>query len=140
MAVTLHTSHGNLKLELFVNEAPRTCANFLALAASGKYDSSLFHRNIPGFMIQGGDSTGTGKGGDSIWGGPFPDEFHPTLRHSRRGIVSMANKGPNTNKRLVMVSRFEELLLSLKKNTNKCYIFISCKSIFCYICGSSTFG
>ena len=99
MAVTLHTSLGDIKLELFVKEAPKACANFLALAASGKYDNCLFHRNIPRFMIQTGDPTGTGKGGDSIWGGAFADEFHPSLRHSRRGIVSMANKGPNTNKR-----------------------------------------
>jgi len=99
MALTLHTSLGDLKIELFIHEAPKACANFLALAAAGKYDETPFHRNIKGFMIQGGDPTGTGKGGDSVWGGPFADEFHPSLRHSRRGIVSMANKGPNTNKR-----------------------------------------
>lgn len=98
MALTLHTSLGDIKIELFVHEAPKACSNFLALAASGKYDGTVFHRNIKGFMIQGGDPTGTGKGGDSIWGGPFADEFHHSLRHSRRGIVSMANKGPNTNK------------------------------------------
>lgn len=104
MAVTLHTSLGDIKLELYADDVPKTCANFLALAASGKYDNTLFHRNIKGFMIQGGDPTGTGKGGESIWGGAFSDEFRPTLRHSRRGIVSMANKGPNTNKRYVRVS------------------------------------
>lgn len=97
MAVTLHTSHGNIKLELFVDDAPKTCANFLALCASEKYNSTKFHRNIKQFMIQGGDPTGTGKGGTSIWGTPFSDEFSPALRHNHRGTVSMANKGPNTN-------------------------------------------
>lgn len=99
MSVTLHTSLGDIKIELYVDETPRTCTNFLALAASGKYDNTLFHRNIKEFMIQGGDPTGTGKGGESIWGGAFPDEFHSSLRHVRRGMVSMANKGPNSNKR-----------------------------------------
>ena len=99
MALTLHTSLGDIKVELYVKEAPRACCNFLALAASGKYDKTLFHRNIKGFMVQGGDPTGTGKGGESVWGKCFNDEFHPALRHSRRGILSMANKGPNTNRR-----------------------------------------
>ncbi|CAB1099398.1 unnamed protein product [Ectocarpus sp. CCAP 1310/34] len=65
---------------------------------SGYYDGTKFHRNIKGFMVQGGDPLGTGKGGESIWGGPFPDEFHPDNKHDRRGMVSMASKGPNTNK------------------------------------------
>jgi peptidyl-prolyl cis-trans isomerase-like 3 len=98
MSVTLHTSLGDLKLEIFCDTAPRTSFNFLALAASGAYDGTIFHRNIKGFMIQGGDPTGTGKGGDSIWGGIFDDEFHPGNTHDRRGVVSMANKGPNTNR------------------------------------------
>ncbi|KAJ8604322.1 hypothetical protein CTAYLR_002485 [Chrysophaeum taylorii] len=96
MSVTLHTSLGDIKLEVFCDTAPRTSFNFLALAASGYYDGTLFHRNIPGFMVQGGDPTGTGKGGTSIWGGAFPDEFHPDNLHTR-GTVSMANKGPGTN-------------------------------------------
>ncbi len=69
----------------------------MALAASNYYDNTLFHRNIKGFMIQGGDPTGTGKGGESIWGGTFLDEFHPDLQHNKKGILSMANNGPNTN-------------------------------------------
>jgi peptidyl-prolyl cis-trans isomerase-like 3 len=69
----------------------------LALAASGTYENTLFHRNIREFMVQGGDPTGTGKGGESIWGGFLADEFHPALKHDRRGIVSMANRGPGTN-------------------------------------------
>mmetsp|Transcript_24043 Transcript_24043/g.74132 ORF Transcript_24043/g.74132 Transcript_24043/m.74132 type:complete len:174 (-) Transcript_24043:21-542(-) len=98
MAVTLHTGVGDLKLELFCDTAPRCSFNFLALCASGKYDGCLFHRLLPGFMVQTGDPTGTGKGGASIWGGMFPDEFHPDNAHDRRGVVSMANKGPDTNR------------------------------------------
>ena len=98
MSVTLHTSLGDIKLELFCDTAPRTCFNFLALAASGYYDGSGLHRNMRDFMVQGGDPTGTGKGGQSIWGAAFPDEFHPENRHSKRGVVSMANKGAHTNR------------------------------------------
>ena len=98
MALTLHTDLGDLKCELYCQQCPKTCENFLALAASGRYDGTKFHRNIPGFMVQGGDTSGTGKGGDSIWGEPFEDEIHDNLRHSTRGVLSMANSGPNTNK------------------------------------------
>ncbi|KAJ3297288.1 Peptidyl-prolyl cis-trans isomerase cyp10 [Rhizoclosmatium sp. JEL0117] len=98
MSVTLHTDLGDLKIELFCEAVPRTAENFLALAASGYYNNNLFHRNIKGFMIQTGDPTGTGKGGQSIWGAPFADEIKSTLKHNTRGIVSMANKGPDTNK------------------------------------------
>ena len=73
MSVTLHTNLGDLKVELFCEDAPRTCENFLALCASEYYDNTSFHRNIKGFMIQGGDPTGTGRGGQSIWGGKFND-------------------------------------------------------------------
>ncbi|KAK1274067.1 Peptidyl-prolyl cis-trans isomerase-like 2 [Acorus gramineus] len=71
--------------------------NFLALCASGYYDGTIFHRNIKGFMIQGGDPTGTGKGGNSIWGKKFNDEIRESLKHNARGVLSMANSGPNTN-------------------------------------------
>ncbi|KAJ0770024.1 putative peptidylprolyl isomerase [Helianthus annuus] len=71
--------------------------NFLALCASGYYDGTIFHRNIKGFMIQGGDPTGTGKGGTSIWGKKFNDEIRESLKHNARGVLSMANSGPNTN-------------------------------------------
>ena len=100
MSVTLHTNLGDIKLELFCEQTPRTCENFLALCASNYYDGTAFHRNIKGFMIQGGDPTGTGKGGKSIYATPngkFPDEILDALRHSKRGMVSMANSGPNTN-------------------------------------------
>jgi len=98
MSVTLHTTLGDIKLEIFCDTAPRTSFNFLALAASGYYNGCMFHRNIADFMIQGGDPTGTGKGGDSIWGGTFNDEFNGATLHDARGVVSMANKGPNTNR------------------------------------------
>ncbi|KAK6908994.1 peptidyl-prolyl cis-trans isomerase-like 3 [Kwoniella sp. B9012] len=97
-SVTLHTSHGDIKLEIFCESVPRAAENFLALCASGSYDNTLFHRNIKGFMIQGGDPTGTGKGGQSIYGSPFNDEIRQTLRFNNRGIVAMANAGPDTNK------------------------------------------
>ncbi|KAL2233987.1 UNVERIFIED_CONTAM: Peptidyl-prolyl cis-trans isomerase CYP18-1 [Sesamum indicum] len=74
-----------------------TSSNFLALCASGYYDGTIFHRNIKGFMIQGGDPTNTGKGGTSIWGKKFNDEIRESLKHNARGILSMANSGPNTN-------------------------------------------
>lgn len=105
MSVTFHTSLGDIKMEVFCDTAPRTSFNFLALCSSGAYDNTLFpHRNIKGFMAQGGDPTGTGKGGDSIWGGTFDDEFHPDLVHDKRGVVSMANKGPNTNRQQFFIT------------------------------------
>ena len=79
-AVTLHTSVGDMKCEIFCDTVERTAFNFLALAGSGAYDGTLFHRNIAGFMLQGGDPEGTGKGGQSIWGGSFDDEFSPLLK------------------------------------------------------------
>jgi peptidyl-prolyl cis-trans isomerase-like 3 len=98
MSVTLQTSLGDVKIEIACDLVPRAAFNFLALAASGAYENTTFHRNIKGFMIQGGDPTGTGKGGDSVWGGTFDDELCGELRHDRRGVVAMANKGPNTNR------------------------------------------
>eukprot|EP00966_Prymnesium_polylepis_P125631 2904552-Prymnesium_polylepis.2 len=91
MSVTLHTNLGDVKIEVYCDTVPRTAFNFLALCASGYYEHTQFHRNVRGFMVQGGDPTGTGKGGDSIWGGKFVDEIHPENTHSQRGIVSMAN-------------------------------------------------
>lgn len=99
-SITLKTTLGDIKIELFCEESPKASNNFLALCASGYYDKTIFHRNIPGFMIQGGDPTGTGKGGKSIYNTPngkFSDEIVDALKHSRRGIVSYANSGPNSN-------------------------------------------
>ncbi|KAA8908669.1 putative peptidyl-prolyl cis-trans isomerase ppi1 [Sphaerosporella brunnea] len=95
--VTLDTSMGSITLELYTDHAPRTCKNFLTLAQRGYYNGCLFHRIIPDFMIQGGDPTGTGRGGSSIYGGKFDDEIHPSLKHTGAGVLSMANSGPNTN-------------------------------------------
>ncbi|KAF9478320.1 cyclophilin-like protein [Pholiota conissans] len=98
MSVTLHTTHGDLKIEIFCEATPKAAENFLALCASGYYNGCLFHRNIRGFMVQTGDPAGTGKGGQSIWGAPFADEVRSTLKFNTRGVVAMANSGPDTNK------------------------------------------
>jgi peptidyl-prolyl cis-trans isomerase-like protein 2 len=91
------TNLGDLNIELLPEHAPRAVWNFVKLAQKGYYRDTVFHRNIKGFMIQGGDPTGTGRGGQSIWGKPFNDEFEGPERHSTKGILSMANKGKNTN-------------------------------------------
>jgi len=98
MSVTLHTSHGDLKIEIFCEATPKAAENFLALCAGGYYDGCKFHRNIKGFMVQTGDPTGSGKGGQSLWGAPFADEIRSTLKFNARGVVAMANSGPDTNK------------------------------------------
>lgn len=95
--VQLHTTHGDLNIELHCDITPRTCENFVTLCERGYYNGTIFHRNIRNFMIQGGDPTGTGKGGQSIWGKAFKDELNSKLLHSGRGVVSMANSGPHTN-------------------------------------------
>lgn len=84
-------------LELYADRAPKTCRNFAALAERGYYDGVVFHRVIPDFMVQGGDPTGTGRGGDSIYGAQFEDEIRADLKHTGAGVLSMANSGPNTN-------------------------------------------
>lgn len=91
---TITTTHGVIVLELYADEAPKTVANFVKLATQGFYNGIIFHRVIPGFMVQTGDPTGTGTGGP---GYTFADELSPTLRHDQAGTVSMANAGPNTN-------------------------------------------
>src|SRR6516225_2445049 len=88
------TSMGNFKIELFETEVPNTVGNFVKLAEKDFYNGVIFHRVIDGFMIQGGDPTGTGRGGP---GYQFADEIHPKLKHTSEGILSMANAGPNTN-------------------------------------------
>ncbi|MBI4041296.1 MAG: peptidylprolyl isomerase [Deltaproteobacteria bacterium] len=109
MIAELDTTQGKIKIKLFQDKAPKTVDNFVSLAEGTKeftdpktgkktkrpfYDGLIFHRVIPGFMIQGGDPLGNGMGGP---GYEFSDEFHPTLKHSKAGILSMANAGPNTN-------------------------------------------
>ncbi|XP_057619651.1 RING-type E3 ubiquitin-protein ligase PPIL2 isoform X2 [Chionomys nivalis] len=96
--VRLHTNKGDLNLELHCDLTPKTCENFIKLCKKQYYDGTIFHRSIRNFVIQGGDPTGTGTGGESYWGKPFKDEFRPNLSHTGRGVLSMANSGPNTNK------------------------------------------
>lgn len=92
----MHTNMGDISIRLFADRAPKTVENFVTHAKNGYYDGLIFHRVIKDFMIQGGDPTGTGCGGESIWGPKFEDEFDVEL-HNLRGALSMANAGPNTN-------------------------------------------
>lgn len=96
--VLLHTPKGEIEIELWSKEAPKACRNFVALALEGYYDQCVWHRIVPGFIIQTGDPTGTGHGGESFYGAPFENERHQRLRFHRRGLVAMANTGEhNTN-------------------------------------------
>ncbi len=92
----MHTSMGDISIKLFPQYAPKAVENFITHSKNGYYDGLIFHRVINSFMIQGGDPTGTGCGGESIWSEPFEDEFCPQL-HNLRGALSMANSGPCTN-------------------------------------------
>lgn len=97
----LQTNKGTIRFELLESDAPKTTENFITLAGRGYYDGIIFHRVIDGFMIQGGDPTGTGRGGECAWGGRFPDEINSSSpvyqRGYKAGTVAMANAGPNTN-------------------------------------------
>ena len=97
----IKTNKGTIRFELLEEDAPKTTENFRLLAERGYYDGIIFHRVIKGFMIQGGDPTGTGRGGASAWGGKFDDEINPSSEVYKRGYkagtVAMANAGPNTN-------------------------------------------
>jgi len=95
--VLLTTTLGDIDIELWTKEAPKACRNFIQLCMESYYNNTIFHRVEKGFIAQGGDPTGTGTGGESIYGEPFKDEFHQRLRFSRRGLVAMANSGPNDN-------------------------------------------
>ncbi|RLN03279.1 hypothetical protein C2845_PM13G25910 [Panicum miliaceum] len=95
--VTLETSMGAITVEMYYKHAPKTCRNFVELARRGYYDNVIFHRIIKDFIVQGGDPTGTGRGGESIYGAKFEDEIKSELKHTGAGILSMANAGPNTN-------------------------------------------
>ncbi|WVQ98025.1 peptidyl-prolyl cis-trans isomerase-like 2 [Kwoniella sp. CBS 9459] len=96
---TILTNFGGLNVELHGDRAPKTVYNFVQLAKEGKYDNVVFHRLIPGFMVQGGDPTGTGRGGKSFWGEPFRDEYNEkgAFKHDGRGVLAMANSGPRSN-------------------------------------------
>ncbi len=91
--VTLHTNNGDIALKLYDDKAPKACENFSTHAKNGYYDKVIFHRVIDRFMIQGGDPTGTGRGGKSIWGKTFEDEVRNGLSFDRKGLLAMANAG-----------------------------------------------
>lgn len=95
--VEFHTNQGLIRIKLFSEHTPKTTENFTGLVGKGYYDGLVFHRVIMDFMVQGGDPTGTGRGGESIWGKPFEDECTPELRFNKKGLLAMANAGPNTN-------------------------------------------
>ena len=111
---TIKTNHGDLRIKLFPEHAPKTVANFIALSKDGYYDGVIFHRIIKDFMIQGGDPTGTGMGGESIYGESFEDEFSEEL-YNIRGALSMANAGPNTNGSQFFIVQNQHLPYSKKE-------------------------
>ena len=112
--VILHTNMGDITLELFKKRAPKTVKNFVTHAKNGYYDGVIFHRVIEDFMIQGGDPTGTGMGGESIYGESFEDEFSEEL-YNVRGALSMANAGPNTNGSQFFIVQNQHLPYSKKE-------------------------
>ena len=95
--VEIETNQGTIEVKLFPEIAPKAVENFLTHAKNGYYNGIIFHRVIKGFMIQGGDPTGTGRGGESIWNKPFEDEFNSAVKFDRPGLLAMANAGPKTN-------------------------------------------
>ena len=111
---TIKTNHGDLRVKLFPDHAPKTVANFIALSKDGYYDGVIFHRIIKDFMIQGGDPTATGMGGESIYGESFEDEFSEEL-YNIRGALSMANAGPNTNGSQFFIVQNQHLPYSKKE-------------------------
>lgn len=114
----IHTNLGDISVRLFSDLVPKTVENFVTHAKNGYYNGIIFHRVINNFMIQGGDPTGTGRGGESIWGSSFKDEFAVEL-HNVRGALSMANAGPNTNGSQFFIVQSKEIdsrLLSQMKN------------------------
>ena len=95
--VVLETNQGNIEIKLMPEVAPKACENFTKLVEKGYYNGLIFHRVIKGFMLQGGDPTGTGRGGSSIWGKAFGDEVKDNVTFDKPGLLAMANSGPNTN-------------------------------------------
>jgi len=93
----IKTNMGTIEIELYADQTPKTVENFVGLAKKDYYNGIIFHRVIPNFMIQSGDPTGTGRGGESIWGKPFEDEIVSSLVFDEPGILAMANSGPSTN-------------------------------------------
>ena len=113
-SVILETNQGNIELKLMPQIAPRACENFIGLVKKGYYNGVIFHRVIKNFMIQSGDPTGTGGGGDSIWGKPFEDEVSPDMQFNVSGILAMANAGPNTNGSQFFITTAKTLWLDMR--------------------------
>lgn len=115
--VVLETNQGTIKLTLYNDVAPKTCENFVGLVKKGYYDGTIFHRVIKDFMVQGGDPTGTGRGGESLWGGTFEDEFSPNVGFNKKGLIAMANRGPATNGSQFFITTTEDLSYLNNKHT-----------------------
>ncbi|KAL7414317.1 cyclophilin-like domain-containing protein [Mrakia frigida] len=110
--VVLETTMGDIEIELWSKEAPKACRNFIALIMEGYYDGQIFHRIVQDFIVQTGDPTGTGNGGESFYGEPFEDEPHQRLKFSRRGLVGMANnqvRNSNTSQFFITLNQTPEL-------------------------------
>ncbi|KAI4500489.1 hypothetical protein M0802_004451 [Mischocyttarus mexicanus] len=116
--VLMKTTVGDIEIELWAKETPKACRNFIQLCMEGYYDNTIFHRVVKGFIVQGGDPTGTGEGGESIYGAPFKDEFHTRLRFCRRGLLASANTGKDDNS-----SQFFFTLAATPELQNKHTIF-----------------
>lgn len=112
--VVLETNQGVIEIELFSRLAPKACENFVGLVRKGYYDGTIFHKVIKNLLIQAGDPTGTGKGGTSIWGKPFRDEVTPGIEFDRRGLVAMANTGPDTNGSQFFITTAQAKWLNMK--------------------------
>ncbi len=112
--IVLETTQGNIEIKLMPDIAPKACENFQKLAEKGYYNGLIFHRVIKDFMIQGGDPTGSGAGGNSIWGKPFEDEVNPKVKFTKRGILAMANAGPSTNGSQFFITTVETPWLNMK--------------------------
>lgn len=123
----LETTKGNIEIELRADLAPKTVENFTTHIKNGYYDGLVFHRIIKNFMIQGGDPTGTGRGGESIWGDKFKDEFNAKAMFNKVGILAMANSGPNTNGSQFFITTIETPWLNGKH------------TIFGYVKGEESF-
>jgi peptidylprolyl isomerase len=112
--VKIETTAGSFEVTLFPEVAPKACENFLKLAEKKYYDGTIFHRVIPGFMIQGGDPQGTGAGGQSIWGKPFEDECTNDFTFDKPGLLAMANAGPKTNGSQFFITTASTAWLNMK--------------------------
>lgn len=131
--ITMHTTMGDIKIKMFPAEAPKTVENFIGLAKKGKYNNTIFHRIIDGFMIQGGDYENfNGTGGASLWGKDFEDEPSPKLSNVR-GTISMANRGQNTNGSQFFINQKDNINLDGYANgklKNCAHPMVSCHTVF----------